>query len=129
MSDIRVEIEGRRDGFRPGDEVRGTASWSLDEDPTGVELRLFWRTEGKGTQDVGVAETLAFQGAGRSDRREFCVRLPNGPYSFTGRLVSLVWAIEVVVEPGSIADRQELVVSPTGRAVTLPSPTEPADTR
>jgi hypothetical protein len=119
VKEIRVELDGGKAAFRPGEEVRGVASWSLDEDPTSVELRLFWRTEGKGTQDVGVAETVAFEAAGRADRREFRIRLPEGPYSFTGQLVSLVWAVEVVAEPGSVAGIQDLVVSPTGEAIVL----------
>lgn len=119
MSDLRVEVEGGAVAFHPGDEVRGTASWSLDEEPTSVELRLFWRTEGKGTEDIGVVETVPFDGAGRQDRRDFHVRLPPAPYSFSGRLVSLVWGLEVVAEPGAVAGRQDIVLSPTGREIVL----------
>jgi hypothetical protein len=116
---MKVEIDGGRTAFRPGEEVRGVVSWSLDESPTGVELRLFWRTEGKGIPDVGVVETVGFDGAGRADRREFRVRLPDGPYSFTGQLVSLIWAVEVVAEPGGAAASQDLVLSPTGNPIVL----------
>ena len=119
MSALEVRVAGDGLAFRPGEEVRGEASWSLDEDPTEVELRLFWRTEGKGTQDVGVVETVTFEKPGGQDRRDFRVRLPAGPYSFSGTLVSLVWAREVVAEPGGAAGRTDIVLAPTGREVRL----------
>ena len=119
MSELRVETEGGRLDFHPGEEVRGSASWSLDEPPRAVELRLFWRTEGKGTQDVGVAETIPFEAAGARDRRDFRLRLPEAPYSFSGKLISLVWALEVVAQPGAVAGRTDIVISPAGREILL----------
>ena len=121
MSRLEISTEGGRLGFHPGEELRGTASWSLETPPTKVELRLFWRTEGKGSQDVGVVETLSFDGAGAEDRREFRLRLPPGPYSFSGKLISLIWAFELVAEPGADAGRQDITISPTGREIVIAS--------
>ncbi len=121
MNRLEISTEGGRLAFHPGEELRGTASWSLDAPPTRVELRLFWRTEGKGSQDVGVAETLSFDGAAPEERREFRLRLPPGPYSFSGKLISLIWALELVAEPGADASRQDITVSPTGREILIVS--------
>jgi hypothetical protein len=118
---LEISTEGGRLAFHPGEELRGTASWSLDAPPTRVELRLFWRTEGKGSQDVGVAETLSFDGAAPEERREFRLRLPPGPYSFSGKLISLIWALELVAEPGADASCQDITVSPTGREILIVS--------
>jgi hypothetical protein len=119
VSRLEISTEGGRLAFHPGEELRGTASWSLDAPPTKVELRLFWRTEGKGSQDVGVVETLSFDGAGPEERREFRLRLPPGPYSFSGKLISLIWALELVAEPGADAGRQDITLSPTGRELVI----------
>jgi len=119
VSRLEIATEGGRLTFHPGEELRGTASWSLDAPPTKVELRLFWRTEGKGSQDVGVIETVSFDGAGPEDRREFRLHLPSGPYSFSGKLISLIWALELVAEPGADAGRQDITLSPTGREIVL----------
>jgi hypothetical protein len=119
VSELKVETEGGRLDYRPGEEVRGTASWSLEEPPRAVELRLFWRTEGKGTQDIGLAETVPFEGAGQQDHRDFRLRLPEAPYSFSGKLVSLVWALELVAKPGALAGRTDVVITPTGREILL----------
>jgi len=56
------------------------------------------------------------------DRREFRFRLPEGPYSFSGKLISLLWAIEVVASPGDMAGRAGIVVSPSGREVVIGRP-------
>ena len=120
VNELTVELENGKLAFRPGDEVRGRASWTLDADPQSVEVRLFWRTEGKGTQDVGIADSTAFDGPGLKDRREFRLKIPSGPYSFAGKLVAIVWSVEVVAEPGSLAGRQDIVVSPTGKPIEPP---------
>lgn len=122
MNTLEVALERGQTAFRPGEEVRGTASWSLEEPPKAVEVRLFWHTQGKGDQDVEVVETTVLPGPGQMDRREFRFRLPEGPYSFSGKLISLLWAIEVVASPGDMAGRAGIVVSPSGREVVIGRP-------
>jgi hypothetical protein len=125
MSSIQVETRDGVTSFRPGDEVEGTVRWRLDQPPQTIELRLFWYTEGKGDQDVGVVETIPLADPGVEDRRPFRFRLPLGPYSFSGKLISLLWAVEAVAEPGDTAGRLEITVSPTGREIVLPSQGDP----
>ena len=62
---------------------------------------------------------MAFQLAQMHDDRSFSLRLPREPYSFSGKLISLVWALELIVEPGSNVTRQELVMSASGKEVVL----------
>jgi hypothetical protein len=124
VNTLEVALAGGKSAFRPGEEVRGIASWSLEAAPASVEVRLFWHTQGKGDQDVEVVEKTAFEGPGASDRREFVFRLPGGPYSFSGKLISLVWSIEVVALPGDLAGRADIVLSPTGREIVIGRPAE-----
>lgn len=124
MSWLRLELAGGRTAYTPGDEMAGTASWHMDGLTESVVLRLFWYTEGKGDRDVGVAEELRFDPPSPEDRRELRFTLPEGPYSFSGKLISLIWALELVVEPGEHTERQEIVLSPTGEEVRL----QPAET-
>jgi len=105
--------------------VEGTVSWRLDQPAETVELRLFWYTQGKGDQDVGVVAAVPFASPGLADRRPFRVRIPEGPYSFSGKLISLLWALEAVVEPGARAYRIEITVSPTRREILI-TPRTPA---
>lgn len=123
MSWVRIDLEEGRTAFLPGEELTGTVSWSLDpgdEPAESAEVHLLWFTRGKGTRDSAVIATERLEGPpSRSDRRDFRFRLPVGPYSVSGKLVSIVWGVEVVLDPGARAERIEIVVSPTGREVLL----------
>ena len=49
--------------------------------------------------------------------RDFEFNLPPSPYSFSGRLITLSWGVEVVTDKQS--DVAEFVLSPHGREVLL----------
>jgi hypothetical protein len=115
--------EGRT-WFRPGEVIRGEASWQLEEEAEAVEIRLFWYTSGKGTRDVEVVDSLHTANAGSSGGRSFRLRVPDGPYSFSGTLITLSWAIELVVDPGGDTERLDLVIGPRPVEVELPEPVD-----
>lgn len=119
MSQIQVEIRDGATSFRPGEVVEGSAFWQLATGPREVVARLIWYTRGKGTQDVAVVEELAYDAPAPSSRQPFRFRLPAGPFSFSGTLISLVWAVEVLAQPGEVAGRAEITVSPTGEEIRL----------
>jgi len=119
MDKLNIEILEGKDSFRPGENVTGTVRWNMQGNPESVEVSLFWHTQGKGTRDVGVVETLKFDNPGSLGQKEFSFKLPAGPYSFSGRLISLVWAVEAVSRPGEETTRCEITISPTGREVVL----------
>lgn len=129
MSWLSVSLDEGKSAFRPGEVVRGTASWSLDAPPEGVEVRLVWFTAGKGDRDVGVVATEPCLVPAGEGRQNFAFTLPDGPYSFSGTLVSLLWAVEVVALPGADGARAELTVSPTGQEIVLPRETPDAGAR
>lgn len=117
---LHIEIERNRTAFEPGEELTGTAGWTLDKPPRSVELRLFWFTRGKGTEDAGVVETVRFDQPMLEETRSFRLRLPDAPYSFSGKLISLVWALELVADPSKAVTRKEFVIAPGGRELLLP---------
>lgn len=119
MSELRIELAGGRTAFKPGEPISGQVSWRVDGQPTSAEVRLFWYTSGKGTQDVGVVATTELPSPGPIGQRDFSLPLPREPYSFSGTLISLVWAIELIVQPGDHVDRREFVLSPTGQEIVL----------
>jgi hypothetical protein len=119
MSTLRIDISGGRRAYKPGETISGRVSWQVDEAPQSAELRLFWYTSGKGTQDVENVDSVVFQTPQTNDGRAFSLTLPRQPYSFSGKLISLLWALELIVEPGSNVERQELVMSASGVEVVL----------
>ena len=121
MSELTIELADDRTSFKPGEPMSGRVAWRVDEQPSSAELRLFWYTSGKGTQDVGLVTTLPFASPRAQDQRDFTLPLPREPYSFSGNLISLTWAIELIVEPGAHVERCELVLSSTGTEVVLGS--------
>lgn len=121
MNDLRIDLDGDRRWHLPGDTVTGRAVWRLDADPEAVELRLFWHTRGKGTEDVELVDQVRTEAAGVVGERAFAFRLPLGPYSFSGTLITLSWALELVALPGGELERVELVVAPTPVEVRLTS--------
>ena len=124
MGWIQIETEGGANAFLPGETITGTVSWQLDPPLENVELRLIWYTEGKGDQDLGIVETAQFRTPGIVDRRGFTIRLPEGPFSFSGKLISLLWALEVVAQPKDRAGRLPITVSPSRQEIVLPQPAE-----
>ena len=119
MDLIEIQSDGGRSTYLPGETITGTVSWRLDAPAEGVEVRLFWYTRGKGTTDVQVVKAQHIDSAGMTGKRPFRFVLPEEPYSFSGKLISLVWALEAVVQPGDRSQRLELVVGPAGREVVL----------
>ena len=116
---MAIEIEGNRRKFSPGDTLTGRVSWTFDADPKSAELRLFWYTSGKGTQNVGVENTITFNNPTLHERRDFSVMLPRAPYSCSGSLVSIIWALELIVEPGGRTERVNITLAPGGTEVIL----------
>ncbi len=119
MSEISVILKDRKTAYAPGEMVRGAAYWTFtgEDDPESVEVRLFWRTEGKGSTDTEIVASKAFTTPGRVDRRDFELAIPKGPYSFAGKLIAIIWSVEIVAEPGAQAGREDIVVSPSGEPV------------
>jgi hypothetical protein len=116
---MTIEIDGGRHTFSPGETLTGHINWWLEDDPQSAELRVFWYTAGKGTQNVGVSQTIAFERPQRSERRDIRLTLPTAPYSCSGSLVSIVWAMELIIEPGGRTERVDLTIAPGGNEVIL----------
>lgn len=116
-SNLQIQIDYNNTEYTPGDTISGKVSWSQTSEAKTVELRLFWYTSGKGTQDIKVIEELSWPaGQGHAD---FSFVLPNEPYSFSGTLVSLSWALEAVFLPGETSETYEFQLTPDGRAILL----------
>ena len=90
--------------FEPGEVIQGYIQVTPEEDLDCRHLyaRLRWQTEGRGDQDEGVAvEQDLFQGklpAGVPRTFSFHLAAPNEPWSYAGRYVSIVWAVEAAVD-------------------------------
>jgi hypothetical protein len=101
----------------PRDILELSGAWTLEAVPKAIEARLFWFTRGKGTEEVGVCETQVVDLPTIKGARAFKFALPVAPYSFSGRLISLRWAVELVAD--DTVARWEFTMSPDGAEITL----------
>ncbi|MEL7061748.1 MAG: hypothetical protein AAGN46_17110 [Acidobacteriota bacterium] len=109
MSSVQIDLEETL--YEPGDEVAGRVIWDGAQHEELV-LSLLWYTSGKGTEDVEVTHKETVPNPRPSGELDFRFPLPAFPWSFSGKLISLTWAIEASLEPGGGVQRVELVSAP-----------------
>lgn len=119
MTTLLINLTDQRTAYAPGDEITGTVHWTGDHAPQTLELRLFWFTQGKGTQDVGVVQRLTIPLLADGETHPFSLRAPVHPPSCSGTLVSICWALELVATPAATVPRATLVIAPGGRELRL----------
>jgi hypothetical protein len=122
MSGLTLALADKASAFEPGQTVRGELAWNLSEAVHSIEVRLFWVVQGRQSEELGLVEAIPVDHPVAAGRHLFAFTLPAGPYSFSGSLMKLKWAIEAVVKPGGLAERVEIVVAPGAAAVVLPGP-------
>lgn len=116
---ISLNLTEGKTAFAPGENLTGIVRWSGEQCPAWLELRLFWYTEGKGTQDLGVATTERFSELAVSGERSFRLPAPAHPPSCSGQLVSIRWALELVSADDQPVVKQNLVIAPGAREIVL----------
>jgi len=116
---IKIQTAEERTAFRPAETIEGTFSWSLPVAPTHISLELFWTTRGKGKVDSEVVESVHVKHPAASGEERFGFKVPNGPYSFSGKLVSLLWGLRLVILPSQEQAQANLTISPTGQEINL----------
>jgi hypothetical protein len=125
MNQLKIETAGGRTTFAPGETLEAAAQWQLENPANAVEFRLVWYSRASDQEhttfvrDMSIVDRVRFESPERTGAERWTVRLPNGPYSFTGNLISLVWALELVVEPAPDTHRLEITVAPNGKAIAL----------
>ena len=110
MAEMRIETRGNQKAFSAGETVEGSVTWRTDR-VTSASIRLCWRTEGKGTQDVGLHAETVFDAPRDMDQRSFKFVLPKGPLSYDGKLIAIIWGLELKVLPGKQIENLDIVVS------------------
>jgi hypothetical protein len=122
---IRLGLRENKTVFRPGETIAGAVLWEFEKAPGLAEVRLLWFTRGKGTEDGEAVATVKFDAPPAADTREFSFEAPDEPYSFSGTLIALIWAVEFVAKPGNEFERIEITIAPDAREIALPRIPQP----
>lgn len=117
---IELKLEKSTPQYDIDEPISGEVTWyELTERCDLIELRLLWYTIGKGDRDLEVVARIAVMKPGTSGIQRFSFDPPGGPYSFSGSLISLVWAIEAVTVPLSDSQTAEFTLAPGGKEVRV----------
>lgn len=112
MNEIAASLTDDRTTYRVGERVEGRALWVFATPPEAVEVRLFWRTSGKGDDELGVVAVHRIDSPDIAGEEAFALELPTRPWTWHGKLISLDWSLEVVALPTEEAFRIDLEVLP-----------------
>ena len=114
----RATIELDSATVKPFGSLSGTVRWGSGARPPSLELRVFWMTRGRGTEEVETVVSAAVP-LTADGSAAFTIDVPGLPWSFSGQLVSVAWAIELVDDQGEGCALADFVLSPDGRVREL----------
>jgi hypothetical protein len=118
---ISIQLDQASSEFQAGTTLSGKVLWSTAAAIKKIELRLFWFTEGRGSQDIELVDERNWDTTGQGEE-PFEFTLPAEPYSFSGKLISLQWALEAVTLPKeNTTTRKIFTLSPNGKELVLSS--------
>lgn len=80
----------------------------------GPKLTLFfrWKTAGKGSTNTEVVYEEPFDNEGEEQWHAFEIPVPERPWSYAGKLLSIVWELEVKAREAEDAVHEVLVTQP-----------------
>lgn len=117
---FKITLDDPQAAYLPGQQIGGRVNWTdVQADSDRIEVRLIWHTAGKGDQDVEIVDSVETVQPKTNGELRFNFVAPQRPYSFSGRLITLTWAIEALVFPSREAEQAELMISSDGREVIL----------
>ena len=119
MNTLTIETFNNKTVYLPGEKISGKAKWNITGNSKKIELKLFWYTVGKGTMDLSVVDSMVLENPLSSGSRDFSFTLPEIPFSFSGKLISVIWALELIAQGFNETGCLELTVSPSGKEITV----------
>jgi len=119
MSNIQITLDEHERGYRSGERISGNVVWKHEPSKKNkpVRVNLIFYTEGRGSRDVEIVDTLELPIDQKS--ANFSFLLTGDPPSFSGALISLSWAIEAVLPSPKSSDKVDFIVSESGKPVHL----------
>jgi hypothetical protein len=116
---IRIELEAQEVCFKPNGELVGTVIWEFPIVPKEVTLTLEWSTYGKGDCDSDICIEQTWEPTMANGKEPFRWRLPRGPVSLDGQLISLEWTLNACVKKPNEEFELPIVISHLPHRIAL----------
>jgi len=113
MNTDSIAIRGVQANYRPGASISGSVEWNTTKPVDALVIKLFWMTSGAAPCQVGVVDSCTIKGPNPYGTSHFEFRLPDGPFSFEGKLFGLAWAVEAITLPSKQNTQALFGVSPS----------------
>lgn len=118
---LQIRFRDDRALYAPGEVLAVGVLWELASPPRAWLVRLVYFTRGKGTPDEVLVAEQRLDNPGPQGIAKVEFGLPAGPLSFSGTLISLVWAVEVLGDRSKLSQRVEFVLAIQEREIRLPA--------
>src|SRR5262245_10729919 len=117
---ITIVLKGSTNQYRPEQKIYGTVHWNLPQSSEQIELSLLWYTIRPGPLEhlrlVGggstMVDSLLIQSPLQIASQDFEFSIPIGPYTYTGKLFSIIWGVLAVSKPDNTKSSIHLTVHP-----------------
>lgn len=116
---INIEVEYNNTEYTPGETISGKILWNGEskKKQNTVLLHLLYCTETKSGESSEVVDVLEFPLEQKSAAFSFV--LPDEPYSFTGKNVSLNWYLEALLPKGKVSTNYKFTLTHNGKEILL----------
>lgn len=118
---LSLELLDNQTAYCPGEVIAGVAGWEFTKPVRRIAVHLCWHTEGRGTEDASIVETIEFDAPPTVGAQPFRFSAPEGPYSYDGRLIAIRWAVELAAVGENALARIAITISPTREPFVLPA--------
>ncbi len=121
MIELTIAVEGKQNQFEPGEVVDIRAKWKCDFPLAALEVRLVWHTECMDEEPsaIVISQSSRIESPEAEGTHRCQLPLPETPFGFLGKLISLKWGVELVTFPDLEAVRLDLSVGPGGKPRVL----------
>ena len=119
MSTLKLRLDGDKKEFLPASSLSGVVEWTDVSTDDTINVTLLWYTSGRGTEHIELCDAVVELTDRHTGTSQFSFQLPPFPYSFSGKLITVTWAVEARTTRDATFVRLEFVMAPEGKEIHL----------
>lgn len=119
MNNIALILRDQQTAYKPGSRLSGEVQWNIELNSATIVVSVFYQTEGIGSEDATTILTQTIEACSTTGSQNFAFTLPSSPYSFSGKLITLRWAIGAEIKALKTLTIIPIIISPTDSEINL----------